>query len=68
MKRNPSLAAAGLLLFLTALNVPAIAAVDEAAAKSLAKKNDCGKCHAPDKTKKGPSYNSTLSDSIAIKC
>jgi cytochrome c len=32
------------------------AAVDEDAAKALAKKNDCFKCHAIDKTKKGPSY------------
>jgi len=38
------------------------AAIDEAAAKSLAKKNDCFKCHAVAKTKKGPSYKS-----IAIK-
>ncbi len=38
-----------------ALSAPA-QALDEAAAKSLAKKNDCGKCHAIDKTKKGPSY------------
>lgn len=30
-------------------------AVDEAAAKKLFKLNDCGNCHAPDKTKKGPS-------------
>ncbi|TWO81033.1 cytochrome C [Denitratisoma oestradiolicum] len=29
---------------------------DEAAAKALAKRNDCFKCHAVDKTKKGPSY------------
>lgn len=34
----------------------ASAAVDEDAAKALAKKNDCFKCHAVDKTKKGPSY------------
>lgn len=34
----------------------AAAAVDEAAAKAYAKQNDCFKCHAPDKTKKGPSY------------
>ena len=27
-----------------------------AAAQALAKKNDCFKCHAIDKTKKGPSY------------
>lgn len=32
------------------------AAVDEAAAKALGKRNDCFKCHAVDKTKKGPSY------------
>ncbi|NMG43903.1 c-type cytochrome [Aromatoleum toluvorans] len=31
-------------------------AVDADAAKSLAKENDCFKCHAIDKTKKGPSY------------
>ncbi len=35
---------------------PAFAAIDEAAAKALAKQNDCFKCHAIDKTKKGPSY------------
>ena len=34
----------------------AFAAVDAAAAKKLAKSNDCFKCHALDKTKKGPSY------------
>lgn len=31
------------------------AAVDADAAQALAKKNDCFKCHAVDKTKKGPS-------------
>ena len=34
----------------------ATAAIDEEAAKALAKKNDCFKCHAIDKEKKGPSY------------
>lgn len=34
---------------------PAHAAVDAGAAQALAKKNDCFKCHAVDKTKKGPS-------------
>ena len=29
---------------------------DEEAARALAKKNDCFKCHAIDKTKKGPAY------------
>lgn len=32
------------------------AGVDAEAAKALAKENDCFKCHAMDKTKKGPSY------------
>ncbi len=31
-----------------------LAAVDADAAQALAKKNDCFKCHAIDKTKKGP--------------
>ena len=31
-------------------------AVDADAAQALAKKNDCFKCHALDKEKKGPSY------------
>jgi cytochrome c len=30
--------------------------VDEDAVKAMLKKNDCFKCHAIDKTKKGPSY------------
>ena len=34
---------------------PAAAQVDEEAAKKLFKQNDCTKCHAVDKTKKGPS-------------
>lgn len=45
-------------LFTTA----ASAEVDADAAKKLAKRNDCFKCHAVDKVKKGPSYKS-----IAIK-
>jgi len=41
----------------SAMTAPlASAAVDEEAAKALAKSNDCFKCHAIDKTKKGPSY------------
>lgn len=31
-------------------------AVDEDTAKALLKRNDCTKCHAIDKSKKGPSY------------
>lgn len=37
------------------LAAPSFAAVDVEAAKALAKKNDCFKCHAVDKSKKGPS-------------
>jgi len=39
------------------LNSP-VWAVDADAAKELAQSNDCFKCHALDKTKKGPSYKS----------
>lgn len=48
-----TVSASALLVF--ASLAPAHAAVDEGAAKALAKKNDCFKCHAIDKTKKGPS-------------
>ena len=49
-----------LLAFSVAMLVPsANAAVDEAAAKTLAKSNDCFKCHAIDKDKKGPSFKKT---------
>ena len=43
------------LLTVAAVN-PANAAVDADAAQALAKSNDCFKCHAIDKTKKGPAY------------
>jgi len=56
MKIKTSLLLTGsLFLALTAM-APVHAAVDAAAAQALAKKNDCFKCHAIDKTKKGPSY------------
>ena len=42
-------------LMACAANVGA-AEVDADAANKLAKRNDCFKCHAIDKTKKGPSY------------
>jgi cytochrome c len=51
---------AGALLAFSAVafaSSPAVAAgVDAEAAQKLAKKNNCFKCHAIDKTKKGPSY------------
>jgi cytochrome c len=44
---------------LLALSSPAGAAVDADAANALAKKEGCFKCHAVDKTKKGPSFKKT---------
>lgn len=41
---------------LAVLAPAASAQVDEAAVKKLLKRNDCTKCHAENKTKKGPSY------------
>lgn len=56
MKIKTTLLLTGSLAFALAALTPAHAAVDEEAAQALAKKNDCFKCHAIDKTKKGPSY------------
>ena len=56
MKTKLSLVLTGSLFLAAAGMASAHAAFDEAAAKALAKKNDCFKCHAIDKTKKGPSY------------
>ena len=56
MKTRTTLSLIGSLLFALAGLTPVQAAVDEDAAKALAKKNDCFKCHAIDKSKKGPSY------------
>jgi cytochrome c len=56
MKIKTSLLLTGSLFFALAGLAPAHAAVDADAAQKLAKKNDCFKCHAIDKTKKGPSY------------
>lgn len=54
MKKTISTLVGALTLALIGLT-SAHAAVDADAAKALAKKNDCLKCHAVDKTKKGPS-------------
>jgi len=56
MKTKTSMLLAGSLFLALSGLVPAKAAIDEDAAQALAKKNDCFKCHAIDKTKKGPSY------------
>jgi cytochrome c len=53
-KSSITLAASSVVLALASL-APAQAAVDADAAKALFKENDCTKCHAVDKTKKGPS-------------
>lgn len=45
-----------------ALAVPATAQVDEDAAKQLFKQNECGKCHNPEKNKKGPSLKKTAKE------
>jgi cytochrome c len=56
-KINLRIVAATLFAFAAAMLMPSQAsAFDEDAARSLAKKNDCFKCHAVDKSKKGPSY------------
>lgn len=41
------------------LGVALAADVDEAAAQALLKKSECGKCHAVDKKKDGPSFHET---------
>ena len=51
---SPRLLTASLMLAFASI-APAHAGVDEDAAKALFKDNDCTKCHAVDKTKKGPS-------------
>ena len=50
-----AVAATVLLLGFAAAGL-ARAQVDAGAAQALAKRNDCFKCHAIDKTKKGPAY------------
>lgn len=51
-----AIALSGMLLLGIAAAGPARAEVDAEAAQVLAKRNDCFKCHAIDKTKKGPPY------------
>ena len=55
-----SLASSALLLAL-----PAHAQVDEDAAKVLFKRNDCTKCHNPDRDKKGPSLRKIAKENKA---
>ncbi|MHB8950470.1 MAG: c-type cytochrome [Rhodoferax sp.] len=60
-KTTLSVVSASMLLAFASL-APAYAAVDEDAAKALFKKNDCSKCHAVDKTKKGTSLKKIAAD------
>lgn len=55
MKRASAGTGLVMLFVMSLASAPALA-FDADAAKALAKKNDCLKCHAIDKTKKGPSY------------
>ena len=57
MKSIPTLTA--LVAALAFVATPATAAPDAEAAMKLAKESGCNKCHAVDKTKKGPSYKKT---------
>lgn len=57
-KVRPALLVLGFLGVLgMAMTSTANAAVDEDAAKALAKQNNCFKCHAVDKDKDGPAYH-----------
>ncbi|CAG1017387.1 Cytochrome c-551 [Burkholderiaceae bacterium] len=55
--RTTSLLAAAAAAF--AFSVPAAAAPDADAAQAFGKANGCTKCHAVDKSKKGPSFQKT---------
>lgn len=46
----------GMLLLSLVMVGPVKADVDAESAQALAKRNDCFKCHAIDKAKKGPAY------------
>ncbi len=56
-----SLVAAAAVLALSSL-APAHAAVDADGAQALLKSNGCTKCHAVDKTKKGPSWQKVAAE------
>ena len=56
MKNVTFVSPAALLALVLAVASPMAHAADADAAQALAKKNDCMKCHAIDREKKGPSY------------
>ena len=63
---KPSLRRASMTSLIAAaslsLSLPALAQVDEDAAKLLFKQNECGKCHHPTQSKKGPSLKKTSNE------
>jgi cytochrome c len=56
MNGKSQVALTGWLLLALAGASPAMAQVDAEAAQELARRNECFKCHAIDKKKKGPAY------------
>jgi cytochrome c len=58
MKSKPSFLLAAPLFFALAGLTPVHAGVDADAAQELMKSNKCTKCHAPEKSKTGPSLKS----------
>ena len=56
MNGKNQVALTGWLLLALAGAFPAMAQVDAEAAQELARRNECFKCHAIDKKKKGPAY------------
>jgi cytochrome c len=54
-----AVAVAAVLALAGGVNGAMAADVDDAAAQALLKKSDCGKCHAVDKKKDGPSFKET---------
>jgi cytochrome c len=72
MRMKNAIAMATGLLFLCASGPLQAQQVDAEAAQALAKRNDCFKCHAIDKTKKGPAYKrvaarlKTKPDGVAV--
>jgi cytochrome c len=56
------MAALGAFAIAAVLGPQALAAGDDDAMKALLKKNECTKCHAIDKDKKGPSYRKIAAD------
>src|SRR5450631_1311440 len=63
MSLNARIAVIALVIFAAALLLPpAAGAADEAAARELARANNCFKCHAISKDKDGPAYHKVAED------